>query len=338
MNKITVIGFTGSGKTTYLVGAYNFMSMGAGSIDYSLVSLNGNDNAFFLQTWNQISSGDNRVWPSTTPNPRKYSFALQRNLMPIRNSEFEWMDYPGSALVQANSPDLPKIQQSIDESSCLLLIVSGRSFAFTKKNGKEVPVEASDSDACKGIVASNLANNKDILAINTLSHMAQRGIKIPPVAIVVTMRDLIDSVWRNSIGEIIYENFRLLFNSGVPVFVTSVTLGEEIARGGNASPEGVEKPLAYALLSMFGKRIKDSRKRISDNKSSLEAKNTFFNRLFSAATLDSLKGKIRDDEQEIEYLSDNARDMLKFFDNDSIFYVNGEKTKLIEYFSDIIPS
>ncbi len=33
MNKITVIGFTGAGKTSYLVGTYNFMSRGGGAED-----------------------------------------------------------------------------------------------------------------------------------------------------------------------------------------------------------------------------------------------------------------------------------------------------------------
>jgi hypothetical protein len=202
------------------------------------------------------------------------------------------------------------------------------------KDGEEyVPIVAKDESEYKQIVGLNLYNNSDLQAITQLAYMAHNGIRIPPVAVVITKRDLIPTEWRKYIADIVHEKFDLIFNRGVPVFVTSVTLGEEIERSGRAAPEEMEKPLFYALLSIFCKDIDDAKQRISDNRRELATKDTFFNRLFHQSMLDSLKIRIHDDEEKIKAISGNAKPMLKIFDDHSVFYVNGERTSLQEYFS-----
>ena len=75
-----------------------------------------------------------------------------RDLHSIYDSRFEWMDYPGTALIQ----DSPDVEASINEASCLVLIVSGESFAFTQQDGKRVPISAKDYLSYRQIVSNNL--------------------------------------------------------------------------------------------------------------------------------------------------------------------------------------
>ena len=124
-----------------------------------------------------------------------------------------------------------------------------------------------------------------------------------------------------------------LFHSGVPVFLTSVTLGEEIARGGSPAPEDLEKPLFYALLSTWDKELEVAKKLRSDSKRELSEKSTLWNRWFNQSALDALKNRIDDSEREVNKIISMARPLLGLFDNDSVFYVDGAQTSLTTYFA-----
>mgnify|MGYP002625431400 CR=1 FL=1 len=328
MKKITVIGFTNSGKTTYLMGTYCFMSMGGKSGGgYALVTDEENGNLLH-NLWNQLQNYGQ--WPAASDVAFTCTFSLQRYLKSIDGSEFEWIDYPGSTLMALS----PEVRASINEASCLVLIVDGESFAFTRdKEKSRRPIAAQNDAQYKSVVGDNLLNNGDKLAIMRLGQMVAGGISLPPVAVVVTKRDLIPPERLKYIPEIIPQEFDTLFYNGVPVFLTSVTLGAEIERNGTLSPEDVEKPLFYALLSTFCQEIDAIKKRIADNKKQLEAQDTMFNRLFHQDMLDELKRRIYLDEDKIRVMSENASPMLDFFGHDSVFYVNGEQAELREYFS-----
>ncbi len=246
-----------------------------------------------------------------------------RNLHPIPNSEFEWIDYPGSVLINPGTPDFTKVLESINTSSCLLLIINGESFA----------VEAPDIDTYTTIVRQNFQRNGDDIIFNRLNLMAVNNIRIPPLAVVVTKRDLIPPERRDLIGNIIHAGFSDIFNSGLPVFVSSVTLGEGIEGRADASPQDVDKPIVYAVLSVLQKSIKDTKSRIEETERRFREKNTFWNRMFDSNILNGLQQKIGQDKQIAENLSRNARSMLDFFDNDCIFYEGGIRRNLRDFFA-----
>lgn len=95
MEKITVIGFTSSGKTCYLAGMYDTMSYGVKN--FSLIEQDSDQDRYLQKLWENISSAEGREWPVPNDDKRSYTFSLCHSFEPVM--EFEWADYPGAALV-----------------------------------------------------------------------------------------------------------------------------------------------------------------------------------------------------------------------------------------------
>lgn len=338
MDKVTVIGFTGSGKTTYLVGMYDTMSYGVKN--FSLLAKDTDDDFYFHQMWQNIRSGAGRSWPAPSDEKRTYDFSLCYCLEKI--SEFEWIDYPGAAVIDPRYQLLDEIQRQIASSSCLLVLVNGDSFAFTgnRKSNNLKPIQASGVEDYKRIVANNLKNNGDLTAILRLNQMAQKDIVIPPVAIVVTKRDLIPTEYIEYISEIIQENFSLIFGQNIKnhrlVMISAVTLGEGIEDGADAYPEDIEQPIAYAVLSTLCQRIQSVRSAVSRAQGDLSEKNTFWGRLTNAQELASIRSNISAYKAEISRYSEDAIRLLGVFESGKVIYVNKAEKDIREYFLNLI--
>ena len=282
MDKVAVIGFTNSGKTSYLIGMYS--KMREGMKNFSLSAIETETDFYLREMWKRIQSGKGREWPAPTSDNCTYNFTLQHSCGKI--IDFELIEYKTSLL------DDTYYQHQIDGSECLLVLVNGESFAFTgnRKSGNLKPVQAKNGEDYKRIVASNLKNNGDLMTIRRLHQMAQEGIVIPPVAIVITKRDLIPSEYIQYISEIIQENFSPIFMEiSKPhhlVMLSAVTLGEGIEDGADAYPEDIEHPIAYAMLSILCQRIKNVKLTMLNAQSNLSAKDTFWNS-FSGYVMDA---------------------------------------------------
>ena len=128
MDKITVIGYTGSGKTSYLAGMYNYMSIGVGNLTLYECA----DHDWYLRKmWEDIRVG---TWPVPSDDKNSYTFSLQRNF--LRVMDFEWLDYPGAALVDPNYGLVADISNHISESACLLLLINCPLLAVIRRTQK----------------------------------------------------------------------------------------------------------------------------------------------------------------------------------------------------------
>ena len=340
MNKITVIGFTGSGKTTYLVGMYDTMSYGVKN--FSLLAKDTDDDFYFHQMWQNIRSGADRSWPAPSDEKRTYNFSLCYCLEKICDGDFEWIDYPGAAVIDPKYQLLDEIQRQIASSSCLLVLVNGDSFAFTgnRRSGNLRPIQANNGEDYKRIVASNLKNNGDLMTIRRLHQMAREGIVIPPVAIVITKRDLIPTEYIEYISEIILENFSLIFGEGIqihrPVIICAVTLGEGIEDGEDADPDDIEQPIVYAVLSTLCQRIQRIRSEVSTEQGNLSQKDTFWRRIINPQELARIRANISAYKSEISRYSEDAIRLLGVFESGKVIYVNKAQKDIREYFLNLI--
>ena len=324
MDKVTVIGFKASGKTCYLAGMYDTMSYGIKN--FSLIESDA-DQDYYLQTlWKNISDGDKRNWPALTDDKRSYSFALCHSFDKI--IEFEWLDYPGAALLDPGYGLIDEIKNQLVQSSCLLLLVNGESFA----------VEADNVSEYKKKVRQNLKRNHDLVAIQKLSQIGRDGVTLPPIAIIVSKSDLIEDKWIDYIGEIIRENFEAVYGENGEdrriVMVTAVTLGEDIENGGDADPENIEQPIAYAVLSILCKYVEQARLIKNNNNQVLEKKDTIWGRIINPKKLEELRNNIDVMDRVISKFSRDAIRLLELFEDDKCLYVNGVKKPLRKYFQD----
>ena len=332
MDKITVIGFKNSGKTCYLAGMYDIMSNGIKN--FSLVEKNADQDWYLQGLWENISDGANRSWPVPSDEKRTYSFSLCHSFDKVM--EFEWLDYPGAALVDPGYGLVDEISNQLSESACLLVLVNGESFAFEGRPADQKRIVADSADEYKQMVAKNLKKNRDLEAVRQLSKIGSAGIMLPPIAIVVTKCDLIDDDWAPYVQEIIRENFEPIFGEGGEddriVMLAPITLGYDIATGADADPDGIEHPIAFAVLSILRRHIIIARILKSQSDDELRTKSTGLHRLFNASQIKKLREENAELEKIIGKLCRDAVRLLDLFEEEKPIYINGEKQNFRKYF------
>lgn len=321
MSKVTVIGFTGSGKTTYLVGMYQ--AMGNVIENFSLM---GKDNAtdLWLDTlW------ENMIETGTPPHPTNklevFNFHLAHCFNPV--CDFYWRDYPGDFLaVDANSPERQQLMDDIKESDCLFFIVEGKLLTV------DSPVD--DADYEQKLMNKLNFNPGLQREFRCLMQLPAAGIALPPIAIVVTKADLIDARYQAVVNSVLHKRFAAIFDApGRLVLQVAVSLGGSIEPGFVPNPFCVEQPIAFAVLTIFINHIKAARVKIQENADFIrEHINDFFPpreaMARARANINALQGRI-----SIE--SDHSLNLLNLFPTNKLIYVGGAANNLRNHYRDI---
>ena len=336
MEKVTVIGFKNSGKTCYLAGMYDTMSMGVKS--FSLVEKDSDQDWYLQNLWEKISYGSSRTWPVPNDDKRTYSFSLCHSF--DRIMEFEWLDYPGGALVDPGYNLIDEIKNQLSESACLLVLVNGESFAYEGNPADKKKIMVGDLDEYKSIVSRNLKRNKDLEAVRQLTRIGANDVALPPIGVVVTKSDLIDDTWAPHVQEIIHENFESIFGeSGEDeriVMLAAVTLGDGIQDGADADPVDIELPVAFAVLSILRKYIVAARVLKANSEAELSEKDKALIRVFKSDQIKKLREEISGLNNVIEKLSRDAIRLLDLFGENKPIYINGEKQNFCKYFRELL--
>lgn len=338
MEKITVIGFTSSGKTCYLAGMYDAMSYGVKN--FSLIEHDPEQDSYLQNLWENISSSKGRRWPVPNDKKRTYSFALCHSFEPVM--DFEWLDYPGGALTDLGYGLLDEIKNQLADSSCLLVLINGESFAYegSFRDASRPRITANSAKEYQEIVKRNLRLNKDLVAIKKLSELGvelkKKGQHLPPIALVVTKSDLIEDRWVDCVRPIIHESFESIFGKNTEkdrlVMVSAVTLGEGIADGANADPVDIEIPIAYAVLAMLCDYIQRAQAAKTNDQRTLSEKDTFWGRIIRPGELEQLRKDIAKIDENISNFSKDAIRLLDLFDDGAVIYVNGDQRKFRSFF------
>lgn len=297
------------------------------------------DQDFYLQTlWENISSGEGRNWPVPNNEKRTYSFALCHSFDKVM--EFEWLDYPGGALVDSGYGLIDEIKSQLAESSCLLVLINGESFAYEGKPEFKKKIQAVTREEYCETVKKNLKRNKDLIAVKKLSEIAKENKMLPPIALVVTKSDLIEDQWINCVGDIIRDSFENIFGENGEdkrwVMVTAVTLGAGIENGEDADPEDIEQPIAYAVLSMLCGYIEKAKMIKGSNDQTMKDNSTPFKKLINRKKLEELRQESAKIEAVIGKLSRDAIRLMELFPEDKPIYINGMKHNLRNFFADFI--
>lgn len=321
--KVTVIGFTGSGKTSYLAGMYNIMSYGLEGFTLSEADLSQD---YYLQNmWENMIDPENRRWPAPSDQIMKYNFSLSYAFSEIL--EFEWLDYPGGLLTEsAHSSKYEELKNQLKESSCLIIVINGESF-YLNTQDKESYIKG---------VENNLKRKKDIEAIRKLAVISKENGALPPIAIIVTKSDLIPEDKIGYVEEIIKKNFNPLFigDNAITREVSLIltTLGDDIQNGGELDAINIEQPIAYAVLNILAGYIKLAKAVRTTNE---EALNTIQNSLGSflhKSKIEEARKNIQQMESVIGKFSKDAICLMDRFPFDKKMYVNGISTNLHEHY------
>ena len=256
--KITMLGTTGAGKTSYLLGMY--AAMQSGIQGFTLSAKDIDLDLELTERWEQLISmqGADR-WP--TPNAGVVEhcyFNFNYGLRPIMS--FEWIDYRGLALSdRSNEQDVQELSQYLAASECVFLTVSGE---YLQDRVTPTTVRELKSDRMNQFLQQYISNNYQPTTNKPFA-----------IAIVITKYDLCHHRKREEVIEDIKKLFQALFapDSGWLVMICPVSLGKELESdtdNGTIVPVNVHLPVVFAVYSQlraYGLMIKDHRLVLTEN-------------------------------------------------------------------------
>ena len=322
INKFTILGETGSGKTCYLLGMYYEMTMGVAG--YTLTTEN-RDEARNLKTRYKML-GDKKLGKNRFPDPtdkvQKYKFELQFALNSIM--DFEWIDYPGGfldpELTTNSSEEYQEVKKNIKESDILFICIDGENLKGndTKKKIRKVKTRC--------------VNNINPY-LNSLNG------KLPPIALIITKYDLCATdTDEDEIKKIVVESFSLFERDDVFIAVIPVSIGENIEDdnySGDLEPLNVHLPILlgvnFALidtLELGRELIQEYKYRIENAELIKKSEELSFFLWRNNKVIREMKDYIQDVNQEIA----DIKEIAKYFKK-SINRINDDLEEITMIFS-----
>lgn len=315
-NKVTVIGYTGSGKTTYLTGMYMCMS-GVGCKNYTIGAIDPNQDVNLERMWDSLYEGK---FPAASNNSEVFSFHIAHCYKPV--CDFDWLDYPGGLLSQPDNPQWAKMKESIETADCLLFVLDGAKFQ----------IEAKDEDDYKEKLIRNLIYDKGIRnEIKEFNSLSQKSInKIPPVCLLITKCDLINLEYKNAIESALTTVLSGLFASTSLAIITSVSLGENIKEDG-PNPFCIEEPIAFAVLTILLKymeQLNGEKRRASEV---IDQDRGWLKKWWDKEEVASARQTLNDLNALGNKWIEDAYKLLDLFDSGKAVYVKGKKKQFHGY-------
>ncbi|MEM7590833.1 MAG: hypothetical protein AAF383_04835 [Cyanobacteria bacterium P01_A01_bin.83] len=316
--KIAMLGTTGAGKTSYLLGMYAVMQTGIQG--FTLAAKDMDLDLELIQRWEKLISlqGEDR-WP--TPNAAAmeyYGFDFSYGFRPLMG--FQWLDYRGLALSdRSTEQDVADLVQYLEESECLFLCISGEHLV------REITpntVRSIKSDRMNQFIQQYISNNK------------QPNPQKPfPVAIIITKYDLCHHRDKDEIIADVKKLFQALFtpNSGWSVMICPVSLGKELGEdpdNGSIIPVNVHLPVVFAVysrLNAYGLELEQRQNHQTVAVDSIKQKNSLL-QLLKATELQEKISKLEASKAEIAVVAENMKLLAQELRQASLYFNGNEVT------------
>ncbi len=316
--KITMLGTTGAGKTSYLLGMYAVMQTGVQG--FTLAANDMDLDLELAQRWEKLISlkGEDR-WP--TPNAaamENYGFDFSYGFRPLMS--FQWLDYRGLALSdRSTEQDVADLVQYLKESACLFLCISGEHLVneITPSTVREIK-----SDRQNQFIQQYISVNKQPDSQNPF-----------PVALVITKYDLCHHRNKEEIIADVKRLFQALFtpNSGWLVMVCPVSLGRELCDdpdNANIVPVNVHLPVVFAVYSQlraYGLKLKSDPDRLAAELEAIKQKNALI-QILKAGQLREQTAQLEACQAEIATVEANMKLLSQELQQASLYFNGSEVT------------
>ena len=314
--KTTILGTTGAGKTSYLLGMYAVMQTGVQGFTLSARDLDmGLD---LIERWEQLIAlkGEDR-WP--LPNAgiiEHYGFDFSYGFRPIQS--IEWIDYRGLALSdRLSQQDVQELTNYLTQTGCLFLCVSGEHLTskITPNTVREIK-----SDRMNQFIQQYISNQQK----PTSEHPF-------PIAIIITKYDLCHHRDKPEVIEDIKKLFQALFtpDSGWLVMICPVSLGKELCDdpdNGDIVPVNTHLPIVFAIyaqLRAYGIQLKSERDRTAQNLTKLKNNSTLF-RWLKSQEIQQDSHKLQVIDRQISTVEENMQLLAKELQQVSLFLSGDE--------------
>lgn len=312
--KITMLGYTGSGKTCFMTGMYAVMQLGIQGFTLSTQDLD--EDIDLTDRWEQMLEGGDDRFPTGTTDTYNYAFDFCYGLKPLMG--FEWLDYRGGALRgKSSESDVQELRGILSDSSCVFLCISGE---YLKDS---ITTQTDLQKTARGTRATQMNS--------LLQKLRKRKEGVIPVVIAITKYDLCSHRKKDDIARDIQKLFDGLFtrDSGWLVTICPVSLGKALASdldGGDIEPINLHIPLIFAIyakLSEDATQKQNHESALSSQLRALQDKNAVM-RWLESDSIDRLNTQINQNQTQMNEIRDN----MSLLGNELgkvLVYQNGEE-------------
>lgn len=293
--KITMLGYTGTGKTCYMLGMYSFMSMGLNG--FTITTQDYDEDLELNDSWDALV--EDGKWPQGTMQgtEKSYKLDLCYGAKPIL--PFEWLDYRGGALRDnSSSSDVEKLKNHAKESDCIFLCISGEHLTE-----EIVDSTGAVNNNAKAKAARKLQTSRMNRIIQDIGAKVGAASNNPfPIAIVITKYDLCMQRGKEAVIRDIKELLDPLFteNSSWLTTIIPVSLGKDVQSGGEINPIAIHLPVVFAVyiqLRNTANQLNLSRKSVSGQLTDAKSRN-FISRWLNSSEIDNKEKRIKELESQ----------------------------------------
>lgn len=313
-----MLGTTGAGKTSYLLGMYAVMQTGMQG--FTLAAKDMDLDLELTQRWEKLISlkGEDR-WP--TPNAAAmeyYGFDFSYGFRPLMG--FQWLDYRGLALSdRSDEQDVTDLVQYLQESECLFLCISGEHLVneITPTTVRELK-----SDRMNQFIQQYISTKKKPAPQNPF-----------PVAIIITKYDLCHHRDKDEIIADVKKLFQALFtpNSGWLVMICPVSLGKELSDNPDKAsiiPVNVHVPVVFAVYSqlrVYDLKLKEQRDYQNQAVDAIKQQNPLI-QILKTSQLREQNAQIEHSKIEIAAVEENMKLLSQELQQASLYFNGSEVT------------
>lgn len=247
MEKITMLGVSGSGKTCFIYAMYDFMQKVQNG--FTFITNDPDVDMDLNEGWEQIAFDG--IWPAGTSETSLYEFTVMFKSRPIM--EFSWIDYRGGAITERSTEeDVKDLHARINESECLVICIG--------------------ADTIKSILSNDNRKGRELVRLNNLiSRYAVTKQRRIPIIFTLTKADLYTTDDQKQILSVIKSYFSALYEQGAGWLfaIVPVTLGKfEDSSAGNSirgvvAPKNIHIPVMFFLHSILKERIRDIQNKLN---------------------------------------------------------------------------
>lgn len=311
--KITMLGYTGAGKTCFMLGMYATMRLGVKG--FTFTTSNMDDDLDLSNAWDQmVDRHDKQRWPTSTAQTRNYPFEF-RYALSEKLLGFDWMDYRGGALRDtASKEDVQALMRHLQESECIFLCISGEHLKESIEDREQSVQRAAGIDGM----------------LKLLQRLPQHV--RPAIVIIITKYDLVPDARRKK--EVLIEEIKQLLNpifvpgGGWLAMVCGVTLGQELSSSrdkGEIDPRHIHLPVTFSAwyaLKNASERVQGANREVDKL---LKETDNWFGRLVGRNSIAANKGRLAQQAELLQQIEQRMKLVVReLMRNVSIFYQGKE--------------
>lgn len=251
---MTMLGTTGSGKSTYLLGMYAKMS--AGFAGYFVVSKDMDQDLELSDAWDLLEDRGELPPPTTEDSYKPYSFVFKQGLTPLLG--IDCMDYRGGALdgKEDSALDVALLRERLRESDSIYLVL----------DGERVRDWIDDRTQLDRVQRKMKIRRMSGLVHEAVDRRNERGLPPPSLVLLITKADLVDDGGRrhrnfHEVAKMIHELVPVAAVDGVTALICPVQLGtfgtgdKDRVDVDDIEPLGLHRPLLFSLMHYLGEGV-----------------------------------------------------------------------------------